>query len=157
MLIIRIQYLAALSLLLFAAASCAPPADQQQPASSAPKPAAVATPPEEVRSPSGAVKLCGGHVTGAPRPDGRLGPHITWDAYSSREVPESLAKVYTQTIGAPSTDMHDGCSTWRIPPGKPAKVFEICSTSAQGPWTTCSSIPPGARSVIMISSIAGTD
>lgn len=152
----RLCHFAVLSVLLISGASCAPSSDQQQP-SGPPKPAAVATPPGQIRPPAGAVKLCGGHVTGALRPDGTPGPHITWDAYSSRELLETLVKGYTQTLGAPSPDMHDGCNTWRIPPGKPAKVFEICSTSAQGPWTTCSSISPDAQSVIIISSIAGAD
>jgi hypothetical protein len=105
--------------------------------------------------PGDALHLCGGHVTGAPFPDGKPGPHIIWEAYSSQELPTALAKRYLDSLGSETHSRSDGCDLWRFPPDKPTHTLEVCPVSFQGPWSECSHAPSrAAKSIILISSMA---
>lgn len=116
------------------------------------KQAETALPRGVTEPPSNASHLCGGHVTGAPLPDGKPGPHIIWDAYSSQELPAVLAKRYLKSLGPEAHSTMDGCDLWRFPPDMPAHTLEVCPVSSGGPWSECSQAPPPAASIIMISS-----
>ena len=105
------------------------------------------------RPPSDSL-FCKGHVTGAPRPDGTSGPHITWEAFHSPASPDVLVQKYLAPYGAEGYAREDGCTTWRMPPDKPERVVTICPVSAEGPWQRCASDVPGqAASIILLSSI----
>ena len=120
------------------------------------RPALHGAPHDAFEPPPGAKKLCSGHVTGAPRPDGQPGPHINWTAYTSRKSPDSLAKRYLQSHGTTGHAQEGGCHIWRRPSDKPREVLEICGVEKAGPWNECADPPPaGAKSIIMISSITG--
>ena len=136
----------AIGLALLALVSCAGSRNQT-----------VALPRGVIEPPSTASHLCGGHVTGAPLPDGRPGAHILWEAYSSKESPAALAKRYLESLGSEAHSTMDGCDLWRFPPDKPAHTLEVCPVSSGGPWSDCSKAPRSAASIIMISSIAQAD
>ena len=138
---------------LLAMTACAP-AEERGPSLRSRE--AVRTPlaHDALEPPVDAPKLCGGHVSGAMRPDGKAGPHITWTAYYSRQSPESLVQRYVGPLGSKFHVRRGGCDTWRLPHDAPVKILEICGVSEKGPWAECSSPPPDARSIIMISSIA---
>lgn|GEM_PF-6432014 len=110
-----------------------------------------------VEPPSDAKFLCHGHVSGESTTKGKPGPHIIWDAYSSREIPTALAKRYLDALGSESHSAEAGCDIWRFPPEKPARILEVCPMSAQGPWAECSKAPRQAASIILISTIASAD
>ena len=110
-----------------------------------------------VEPPGDAKHLCDGHVSGAMTPDRKPGPHITWDAYYSQEIPTVLAKRYLDSLGQEAHSAEAGCDTWRFPPDKPSRILEVCPVSAAGPWTECSKAPRQAASIILISSLARAD
>jgi hypothetical protein len=141
-------------LFLLAMVACTPAEERGAPPRSA-KSVATRLAHGAVEPPADATKLCGGHVSGAMRPDGKAGPHISWDAWCSRESRESLVKRYVKSLGSKVHARTGGCDNWRFPPDAPVKVLEICDFSEKGPWAECSSLPSEGRSIIMISSIAG--
>ena len=116
----------------------------------------AALPRGVIAPPGDALHLCGGHVTGAPLPDGKPGSHIVWEAYSSQELPEALAKRYLDSLGSEAhSRSDDGCDLWRFPADKPTHTLKVCPVSSQGPWSECSQAPPRtAKSIILISSMA---
>jgi hypothetical protein len=136
-------------LILLATASCMPAEYRRPQPTQSPLSHGAFEPPVD------APKLCAGHASGALRPDGKAGPHVTWAAYYSRESSESLAKRYLKSLGSEFRDRKGGCHTWRQPSDAPVRVLEICGTSEKGPWNACGSVPDDARSIIMISSMAG--
>jgi len=118
----------------------------------------TALPRGVIEPPGDALHLCGGHVTGAPLPDGKPGPPITWEAYSSQELPSALAKRYLDSLGSETHSRSDDCDLWRFPPDKPTHTLEVCPVSFQGPWSECSHTPSrSAKSIILISSMARAD
>jgi len=119
--------------------------------------AGTALPRSVIEAPGDAPRLCSGHISGAPLPDGKPGPHILWEAYSSQELPASLAKRYLDSLGSEAHSTLDGCDLWRFPPDKPARTLEVCPVSVKGPWSECDQAPPRAATIIMISSMATAD
>jgi hypothetical protein len=148
----------ALAALLAAVVGCASPHDE-----TAPSPSAQPAGPPPLRSgalepPGEARRLCAGHVTGAPLPDGRPGAHINWTAYSSREAPDALAKRYLASLGPEPHSVEGDRNLWRFPREKPVSVLEVSPASADGPWIyDCPPVPADAKSIIMISSMARSD
>lgn len=107
--------------------------------------------------PSNAIELCAGHVTGAPLPDGRPGPHIGWTLYTSAETRSALAERYHDALGDEGHAADSDCDTWRRPAERPERIVEVCELSAEGPWDGCPPPPEGARSRILISTMARAD
>ena len=105
--------------------------------------------------PPSASRLCAGHVTGAPHSDGTPGLHISWTAYWTAESPRTVAKRYLESLDPKLHEREDNCDIWRDPPDDPEHVLEVCPVSARGPWSDCKGLPPRARTIIMISSMAG--
>jgi hypothetical protein len=123
-------------------------------------------PPGELVPPGDAQLLSEGRVIGMPPPDGgpddspdaRPGPHITWTAYTSEEAPDALAKRYLASLGTEAHAVEGDTNIWRFPREKPVDVLEVSPASAEGPWTYDGTpVPPQAKSIIMISSIARFD
>ena len=119
--------------------------------------AAPASPFAPLAPPRIASRLCGGHVSGAPHPDGTPGPHITWDAYASPETPASLSAHYLRVLGPPTASDAGACATWRIPLEQPRQVLEVCPSGASGPWSECDPPPQGSAAIVLISSMARPD
>lgn len=107
--------------------------------------------------PSEAVELCRGHVTGAPLPDGRPGPHIGWTLYTSAETRRSLAERYHDALGDEGHTADSDCDAWKRPAERPERVVEVCELAAEGPWDGCPPPPEGAKSRILISTMARAD
>ena len=148
-----------LGLVLLAALSCvgAEPEPADPVAGSPNQQPRIAFSGAPLEPPGGADRLCGGHVSGAPLPDGTPGSHITWDAYTSAELPADLSALYRQLFGRIEDSSRDGCTTWRHPPDEPRQILEICPVAAAGPWSQCASAPAQASSIVLISSIARPD
>ncbi len=112
-------------------------------------------PPEaSLDPPSDAVELCRGHVTGAPLPDGRPGPHIGWTLYTSAETRSALAERYHDALGDEGHAADSDCDTWRRPAARPERIVEVCELATEGPWGDCPPPPENARSRILISTMA---
>lgn len=107
--------------------------------------------------PSDAVELCSGHVTGAPLPDGRPGPHITWTLYTSTEARPALVERYQDALGDEGHSADPDCDTWKRPADRPEGVVEVCELTAEGPWSDCPPPPTGARSRILVSRMSRAD
>ena len=107
--------------------------------------------------PSGAVELCAGHLTGAPLPDGRPGPHITWTLYTSAETRPALAERYHDALGNEGHVADSGCDAWKGPAERPERIVEVCELAAEGPWSDCPPPPENANSRILISTMARAD
>lgn len=107
--------------------------------------------------PPDAIELCSGHVAGAPRPDGRPGPHINWTLYTSTETRHSLAVRYREAFGDEGHAAESDCDSWRRPPERPERVLEICELEAPGPWGRCSPPPEKAKSRILVSTMTRAD
>lgn len=118
---------------------------------------AAAEGPGPFEPPEDATFLCGGHVTGAPQPDGSPGPHITWDAYTSRRGTSTVAAAYRKSLGTQFHRVNGACETWRFPLDKPVRVLEVCPVSENGPWSQCEPIPADAKSIILISTMARSE
>jgi hypothetical protein len=86
-----------------------------------------------------------------------MGPHITWDAYTSQQTPESLSAQYLRVLGPPTTSDAGACATWRIPAETPLQVLEVCPVDAPGPWSECPPPPQGTAAILLISSMARPD
>jgi hypothetical protein len=129
--------------LLFASMACAGDGAKTEP-----RRATVTVPPSD------AQPLCSGHVSGVTTPDGKPGPHISWDAYSSRESPGTLTESYLQSLGTEGHTKDHDCDSWRLPPAKPTAIIEVCPASASGPWSECHPPPREAASIVMTSSVA---
>jgi hypothetical protein len=104
--------------------------------------------------PSDAVELCAGHVTGAPLPDSRPGPHITWSLYTSTETRRSLAQRYQEALGDEGHTADPDCDTWKRPPERPGQILEVCELAAEGPWGSCPPPPEKAKTRILVSTMA---
>jgi hypothetical protein len=118
----------------------------------------AAIPPAHVEfePPPHASRLCGGHVTGTADADARRFVSITWSAYSSRKPPKALVKDYLKALGPEIHSRSDECDVWRQPADAPESFLEVCGVAKRGrPWNECANLPKGAKSVIMISSMAG--
>lgn len=106
-------------------------------------------PPEAL---DGVTQFCSGHVTGAPEKDGKPGPHIEWQAYSSEAPKANVVQSYTGYYHKPDHS-DDLCDKIDLPGYKLDSFIEICSAQKQGPWATCT-LPAKAQTVIIISSMA---
>jgi hypothetical protein len=107
--------------------------------------------------PTDAVELCSGHVTGAPLPDGRPGPHINWTLYTSTETRPALAERYDDALGDEGHTADSVCDTWKRPTDRPERIVEVCELTAEGPWSDCPPPPQSAKSRILISTMARAD
>lgn len=107
--------------------------------------------------PPGAVELCTGHLTGAPLPDGRPGPHVAWTLYTSGEARHLLAARYLETLGDAGHVMDGGCDSWRRPPERPDRILAVCELAAEGPWGSCPPPPETAKSRVLLSTMARSD
>ncbi len=148
-----------LGLVLLAALSCvgAEPEPADHVVRSPNQQARIALSGAPLEPPGGADRLCSGHVSGSPLPDGTPGSHITWNAYTSGELPGDLSALYRQLLGRIADSSREGCTTWRHPPDEPRQILEICPVAATGPWSECASVPEQASSVVLISSIERPD
>ncbi len=107
--------------------------------------------PVELGPPTGATRLCAGHVTGVgPTPD-TPGPHITWETYTSAETPEALTASYFAAYGKGNHDSFEGCHFWRFPADKPRRILEVCPPEPPGAWRDCDPPPAGTRSIVTLS------
>ncbi len=120
-------------------------------------PASKGLPEASLDAPSGAAELCRGHVTGAPLPGGRPGPHVTWTLYTSAETRPALAERYRDALGDEGHSADSDCDTWKRPPERPERIVEVCELNAEGPWADCPPPPAGARSRILVSTMARAD
>jgi hypothetical protein len=113
------------------------------------------SPPEaSLDPPSDAVELCTGHVTGAPLPDGRPGPHVVWTLYTSAETRRSLVERYRKALGKEGHTADAGCDSWKRPAERPGRILEVCDLTAEGPWERCPAPPKTAQSRICVSTMA---
>lgn len=104
-----------------------------------------------------AVELCSGHLSGAPLPDGRPGSHITWTLYTTSEPRDTLAARYLDGLGEEGHEADGGCDSWKRPVARPERIVEVCELDAEGPWRDCPPPPEGARSRLLISTMARAD
>jgi len=139
--------------LLLAAAACSPAEERRVPTPPPPPPKPVDF--NTFQPPADAPRLCSGHVTGWPRPDGRPGPHIGWRAYSSALSRPALAKRYFEVFGRANHSREGGCDFWRSPKDAPTDVLAVCDASTKGQWDQCAAPPADAKSIIEISYIVG--
>lgn len=96
---------------------------------------------------SGLDFLCGGHVTGAPM-NGKVGPHIQWQTYTSTLEPRVLVSNITQQLGELPDKSNKDCSKWDYDTDK---FLEVCTIQSAGPWSDCSQKSSTVRSVVMSS------
>jgi hypothetical protein len=85
--------------------------------------ASKGVPEASLDPPSDAVELCRGHVTGAPLPDGRPGPHISWTLYTSGETRRALAERYHDALGDEGHTAGTDCRVVRSEPH--VRVLEV--------------------------------
>ena len=105
-------------------------------------------------APADSVRLCAGHVTGAPSPDGKPGVHISWEAYASTQSVELLSKHYLKTLHSASHSSDKDCHSWKSSSEHPDQILEVCDTKFKGVWSNCEKAPTDASSIILISTIA---
>jgi hypothetical protein len=159
-----LSYLVAAGLLAAAGPGCtARPAEV---------PAVVPEPPPEAAAPAapggeaplrstdelirvvGGTQLCGGHVSGARRADGRPGSHVTWSALASEEPRRLLVARLARELGAEPEEDDPGCATWRFPEDRPVTVLEVCDAGrGDRPWSRCDPPPPGTATVALVHSM----
>lgn len=121
------------------------------------RPSKQGEPEASLDPPADAVELCAGHLTGAPLPDGRPGPHITWTLYTSAESLPAVAERYYDALGDEGHTTDSDCYTWKRPVDRPERIVEVCELAAEGPWSDCPPLPENARSRILISTMARAD
>ena len=105
-------------------------------------------------APAGSVRLCAGHVTGAPSPNGVPGAHISWEAYSSTQSVELLSKHYLKTLHSAAHSSDKDCHSWKSSSEHPDRILEVCDSKFKGVWSSCEGVPTNASSIILISTIA---
>lgn len=103
--------------------------------------------------PERAKRVCGGHVTGAPRPDGGPGGHIVWELWASRETTAQVAARYAAVHGAVPEEA-DGCRIWRRPEERPTAVLSVCPPTASVPGADCPRAPAGTATLVTISTMS---
>jgi hypothetical protein len=105
-------------------------------------------------APAGSVRHCAGHVAGAASPDGKPGPHISWEAYTSAQSVEVLTKHYAKTLQSASQSSDKDCHRWKTSAEHPDQILEVCDPKFKGVWSGCDPVPASAMSLILISRIA---
>jgi hypothetical protein len=105
----------------------------------------------------GALHLCSEHITGAPGPGGKPGPHIQWSAFWSSDSTEQVVEHYLSTLGRENHFQERGEDLWRFPRDRPRRVLSIEPSTSSGPWSRCKAAPPSAKTVLVISTMIGGD
>ena len=104
-----------------------------------------------------ATRLCGGHVTGAPGPNG-AGSHIAWTAYYSLDAPDTVVDWYQRRLAPELHRREERQDVWRVPPDRPAAVLTVSAPGDAGPLAGCTERPPAtARTVLVVSTMARPD
>lgn len=102
-------------------------------------------------------RLCSGHVTAVPMPDGRPGPHLEWTAYTSPSGVDALARRHEKALaGGEHEGGADGCHLWRFQDAA-KHIWDLCPVEVETPARDCDPPPAGTKAVLVISTMVGGD
>jgi hypothetical protein len=100
-------------------------------------------------------RLCSGHVTAVPTPDGRPGPHLEWTAYTSSSAVGALARRQEKALaGGEHEAGEDGCHLWRFQDAA-KHIWDLCPVEVETPARDCDPPPAGTKAVLVISTMVG--
>ncbi len=100
----------------------------------------------------GAIHLCHQNVLGGGGTDGAR-VEIAWDAFTVSSSPAELVTFYRGRLGEAGFTPKGSGGTWRLPVGGayPRYILEISSVEADGPYRECKRLPPGTRTILLLS------
>jgi hypothetical protein len=87
------------------------------------------------------------------RDDGVSGQHMTWDAFASESLLDSVVNYYRENLGNAGFTKEEDGGTWRFPTGvsQPERVLTIMPVGAIHSYCSCDKKPSAnSRSIVIL-------